>query len=170
MIKSLPVFSGWVVCYHELTWYTTVDPSVWLLHIFGKKMNIYNIWKIIIWLCLIPVIICVCFLSWNISLPHICGTRGRWVNLSPPSAAYMRQWIGSALVQIMAGRLFGTKPLPEPMLAYCQLDSWEQISVNFESELYHFHSRKFIWKCRLPKWRPFCPRGVKPWIISELRQ
>ena len=33
-----------------------------------------------------------------------------------PSAAYMRQWTGSALVQVMACRLFGAKPLPEPML------------------------------------------------------
>ena len=30
---------------------------------------------------------------------------------SPPSAAYMRQWTGSAFVQIMAYRLFGAKPL-----------------------------------------------------------
>ena len=30
----------------------------------------------------------------------------------------------------MACRLFGAKPLPEPMLAYCQLDSWEQISMD----------------------------------------
>ena len=47
---------------------------------------------------------------------HICVTRPQWVNSSPPSAAYMRQWIGSALVQIMACRLFGAKPLPEPIL------------------------------------------------------
>ena len=32
-------------------------------------------------------------------------------NPSPPNATYMRQWIGSALVLIMACRLFGTKPL-----------------------------------------------------------
>ena len=32
------------------------------------------------------------------------------VNSSPPSAAYMRQWTGSALVQIMACRLFSAKP------------------------------------------------------------
>ena len=38
------------------------------------------------------------------------------------SAAYMRQWNGSALVQIMACRLFGTKPLSEPVLTCCQLD------------------------------------------------
>ena len=71
----------------------------------------------------------------------------------------MCQWIGPALVQIMASWLFGTKPLPEPMLAYFQLESWKQISMKFESELYHFLSRKFIWKCRLPKWWPFCPGG-----------
>ena len=59
----------------------------------------------------------------------------------------MLQWIVSALVQIMACRLFEAKPLPEPMLTYCQLDSWEQISVKFELEFYHFHSRKCIWKC-----------------------
>ena len=35
-------------------------------------------------------------------------------NSSPPSAAYLRQWIGSALVQIMACRLFGAKPLSKP--------------------------------------------------------
>ena len=45
---------------------------------------------------------------------------GQWVNSSPPSAAYMRQWIRSALVQIMACRLCGAKPLSEPMLEYCQ--------------------------------------------------
>ena len=57
---------------------------------------------------------------------------------SPSSAAYMHHWPGSALVQVMACHLFGAKPLPEPMLAYCQVDSWEQISVKFESEFYHF--------------------------------
>ena len=34
--------------------------------------------------------------------------------------------------------LLGAKPLPEPMLGYSQLDSWEQILVQFESEFYHF--------------------------------
>ena len=57
----------------------------------------------------------------------------------------------------MACCLFGAKTSPELMLAYCQLDSWEQISVKFESEFYHFHSRKCIWNCHLPKWWPFCP-------------
>ena len=55
------------------------------------------------------------------------------VNSSPPIAAYMRQWTGSSLLQVMACRLIGAKPLPAPMLTYCQLDSWEHDSVKFES-------------------------------------
>ena len=42
----------------------------------------------------------------------------------------------------MACRLFGAKPLPEPMLAYWQLDTWEQISVKFESEFIIFIQEK----------------------------
>ena len=38
----------------------------------------------------------------------------------------------SELGQVMACRLFGAKPLHEPMLSYCWLDSWEQIAVKFE--------------------------------------
>ena len=53
------------------------------------------------------------------------------INSSPPSAANMRQWIVSALVQIMACCLFGAKPLSKPMLGYCQLDLKEQTSVKF---------------------------------------
>ena len=45
-----------------------------------------------------------------------------YINSSPPIVANSRQWTGSALIQIMAWRLFGTKPLPEPTLAYCQWD------------------------------------------------
>ena len=95
-----------------------------------------------------------------------CRLRVGWSDLSPPSAAYMRQWTGSALLQVMACRLFGDKPLPEPMLAYCQLGSWEQISVKLESEFFHFRSRKCIWNCRLPQWRPFYPGGdeLKVWL------
>ena len=85
------------------------------------------------------------------------------INSSPPSATYMHQRIGPSFIQVMACRLFGAKPLPEPMLAYWQLDSWEQISVKFESEFYHFHSRKCTWKCRLPKWWSFCWGG---WVNS----
>ena len=82
-------------------------------------------------------------------------------NLSHPIAAYMRPWIGSALVQVIACRLFGAKPLPGVMLAYCQLDSWEHISMKFELEFYNFHSKEFTGKCHQPIWRPF---GLGGWI------
>ena len=95
-------------------------------------------------------------LSYPLSSMIIISQR---VNSSSPSAAYMRQWTGSSLVQVMACRLFGVKQLPEPMRPNRQLDSWEQISVKFEPELCRSHSWKCIWKCRLPKWRPYCPGG-----------
>ena len=53
------------------------------------------------------------------------------LNSSSLSAAYMHQWIRSALVQIMTCRLFGAKPLSEPVLVYCQLDTWEHTSMKF---------------------------------------
>ena len=37
----------------------------------------------------------------------------------------MRQWTGSALVHLMARRLFGAKRLSKPMLGYFQLDTKE---------------------------------------------
>ena len=39
-----------------------------------------------------------------------------FINSSPSSGAYMRQWAGSPLVQIIACRLISAKPLSEPML------------------------------------------------------
>ena len=73
----------------------------------------------------------------------------------------MRQRTESALVQVMTCRLFCAKPLPEPVLAYCQLEAWEKNSVKIKSEFYHFHCRKcIIWNYRLPKWRSFCVQWV----------
>ena len=44
------------------------------------------------------------------------------ISSSLPSAAYMRQWIWSALVQIMAWCLLGAKSLSKTGLSYFQLD------------------------------------------------
>ena len=67
----------------------------------------------------------------------------------------MCQWTGSALV--MACCLSGAKPLPEPMLAYCQLDSWEQNFSENQIGILSFSFKKMHLKFRLPKRRPFCP-------------
>ena len=77
------------------------------------------------------------------------------VDACPPSAAYMRYWIGSALVQVMACRLFGAKPLPEPMLTYCQLDPYEQNKIGIKVQYFSFTKMHSIMSSA--KWRPFCP-------------
>ena len=110
-----------------------------------------------------------CLISYNCCWIYVKDLFNVYVldllSSSSPSAAYMHQWTVSALVQVMTCRLFGAKPLPELMLIYCQLDSWEQISVKLGLEFSNFHSRKCIWKCCLPKWGPFCPGGdeLKVW-------
>ena len=72
-----------------------------------------------------------CHLTWvnfhlkhNKQMPLKCRLQdvSHFVNSSPLSAAYMRQWTVSELVQIMACCLFGAKPLSKPVLGYCQLD------------------------------------------------
>ena len=62
------------------------------------------------------------FLAFNQS-HNINRVKGQhYINSSPLSAEFMRQRTGSTLVQVMVCCLFGAKPLPEPVLAYCQLD------------------------------------------------
>ena len=43
----------------------------------------------------------------------------------------MHWWTGSSLDQLMACHLFGSKPLSELMLPYCQLGPKEHISIRF---------------------------------------
>ena len=50
---------------------------------------------------------------------NVCNPSIPPFNSSTPSAAYMRQWSRTALVQIMTCRLIGAKPLSEPVLEYC---------------------------------------------------
>ena len=54
----------------------------------------------------------------------------------------MRWWTGSALIQVMAWRRTGAKPLPEPMLTYCQFDPWEQLQWN--SSWMEIHNFSFM--------------------------
>ena len=77
----------------------------------------------------------------SISVKSMYYVMCRYVNTSSPGAAYMHQWIRLALAKIMACCLFSIKPLSEPMLGYCQLDTEEQTS-----KYKTFHSRKCIWK------------------------
>ena len=67
------------------------------------------------------------------------------LNSLPFSAAYMRRWTLSSLVQIVACRLNGSKPLFKPVLTYCQLDPKEHISMKSYLKFKYFHSRKCVW-------------------------
>ena len=69
----------------------------------------------------------------------------------PPSVAYMRQGTGPSLVQVMACRLFGSKPLPEPMLGKNQ---W---NVNRNDIIFIQENAFENIVCQ--KWTPFCPGG-----------
>ena len=82
-----------------------------------------------------------------VSLGHNGFEVTQWnipVNSFPSSVAYMCQWTGSALVQIMACHLFGAKPLPDPILTYCLLEPQEQTLVKIKSKCKTFiHKNAF---------------------------
>ena len=102
-------------------------------------------------------------------------SRPQCVNSLRLRNAYMCHQTRPSLVQIMSCRLFGDKPLPKPVLGYCQLDYCEYISVKFWLKYNNFHSGKVIWNCRLQNWGPFCfglsvfikLMEVSPWIDQE---
>ena len=92
------------------------------------------------------------------------------VNSAPSRAAYMRQWIASALIQIMLCRLFGANPISKSLLGYCQLYSKEQTSVlqwNFNQST-NFSFTKVYPKISSAKWRPFCPGKMGQYVIRVL--
>ena len=93
---------------------------------------------------------------WPRSMSPYGITRPQWVNSSPPSAAYMCQWIGSALVQIMACRYSAPSHY---------LDQWcsivnsfrNKLQWNFNQNAIFFSFTKMHLKISSVKWRPFCP-------------
>ena len=72
-------------------------------------------------------------------VPHICV----WVSISSGNglSPLRRQAITKTNAGLLSIGLLGT--------------SFSEIELEF----YHLHSWKCIWKCRLPKWRPFCSGG-----------
>ena len=62
-----------------------------------------------------------------------------------------------SLIQIMACRLFGEKPLSEPMPVYCWSGPWKQVSVKLESKHSNFHTRNWFRKfVSSTKWWVMC--------------
>ena len=56
----------------------------------------------------------------------------------------------------MACRLFGTKPLSEPMMTYCQLDPKEYISMKYYLNCKRFSFKKMHLNISSRKWWSFC--------------
>ena len=95
----------------------------------------------------------ICFCSQAGGLLQITGKQNM-INSSSPSDTYMCQWIGSALAQIMACHLVGTKPLSKPGLL-----SIGPLVTNFNDFFFYQNTKlsikkKCIWKYCL--WWPFC--------------
>ena len=79
------------------------------------KTNIHKYWKQTTWLFYLSAARWYLFQSYLVSINNAHSFVA--INISSPhSAEYMRQWIGSALVQIMAWRLFGAKPSSKSVL------------------------------------------------------
>ena len=87
---------------------------------------------------------------------HILSLNSKPVNSSPLSTAYIRRWIGYALVQIMACRLLGTKPLSIPMLGYYQLGTiFSELLIKIRDVSF----TKMHLKTSSAKWWPIGPGG-----------
>ena len=99
-----------------------------------------------------------CFYSSKLS---VCRRmyKGSCINSHPLSVANMRPWIGSALAQIVACRLFGAKPSYEPELGHCQFGplgtNWSETLI----KIWNLSFKKMLLEILSAKWRPFCPGG-----------
>ena len=80
----------------------------------------------------------------------MCVIWSWWFNTSPPSAAYMRQWNGSLLAQIMGCRLFGGVIVNWTLRKKCS-----KILIKIQN----FSFTKMHLKISSVKWWPFCPGG-----------
>ena len=101
-----------------------------------------------------------------------------------PSDSYMRQLNIQSLVQIMACRLIGTKPLPEPMLSHWWVDTKGHISMKFYSKFIQGNTLEnvickmaaILSRCQCVKNNSFniavpadglASNGVRPWPSSS---
>ena len=123
-------------CYKKLkieiiSCHVTITVYLWgqlYIHISKIIKSIYDIF----WLLYMLVALSNRFFSFWFPLNFVCAIvdiKALYTTLTLraysylPGVACMRHWIGLTLVQIMACRLFGTKPLSKPMLGYCLLDT-----------------------------------------------
>ena len=72
-----------------------------------------------------------------------------------PSDTYMHWWTMTSLVQILAGCLFGAKPLFKPVLAYFFADPLETNFSDIPIKMQQFSYQKINSQISA-KWMPFC--------------
>ena len=84
-------------------------------------------------------------------------TTGAFFSLLRPSESYICHQPIPSLVQIMASRLFGAKPLSRPTLYHCQWDLSEQnfSQIIFDIQTFSFQNVQLKMSSR--KCPPFCP-------------
>ena len=110
------------------------------------KFRIFSITKYVCWYGWIHDVEC-SFLKHN--------RLSKLLTHLPYSATYMRKWIGSALFQIIACRLFGAKPLYKLIILVIR-----PLGLTFSElliEIQNFSFTKMHLKISSAKWRPFCP-------------
>ena len=101
-------------------------------------------------------------------LSRVCTTIN--VNSSSHSAAYVRRWIGSALLQIMVCRLIGTKPLSGQTFRYSQeLSHGPLVYRNSEIliKIENFSFKEMHLNILSVKWQPFCQGGGANWTRNK---
>ena len=69
-------------------------------------------------------------------------------NSPRPGGVHIRQYTRPSLFQITARRVFGAKPLSEPVLAYYSLIMRTYFS-GIGNKIKHFYKRKWVWKFHL---------------------
>ena len=105
------------------------------------------------------------------NLVYLAASFTVTLNLSPPSAAYMRQWIMSTLVHIMACCLYSAKPLSKPMLGYCQLNKLQwNFNQNIKIFIHENASENIFCKMIRGRWvKSLWPSGTIWQPISKMK-
>ena len=83
---------------------------------------------------------------------NIANSQYSYINSSPPSAAYMRQWTESALVQVMACHLLGTWTNADLLLTGPLGTNFCEILIKIKE----VSKKKMTLKMLPGKYRPFC--------------
>ena len=121
-ISVMSIYPLATAVYHELS---IMPPAVWL-----SNWDVYVIDRLVSggWCTsrvFYPRVLhhchCSVYSEWGL-LKYATQLGVLFINSSLRSTAYICQWIRSAVVHIMACRLFGAKPLSQPILGYCKLE------------------------------------------------